>query len=827
MDFSLCSSRRLREKVFRGRRTIRVTPRLEILEDRLVPSTDFVQTNLISDVPGLAQITNANSVNAWGLTAGPTSPFWVANQGSGTSTLYSASQPQTQVVPLVVNIPANPTDNPLPAHGSPTGTVFNTSGTGFNVSEGTKSGSSIFLFATTDGVIAGWSPGVDRTNALVGAKNNGAVYTGLAIGTDSKGNTLLYAADFSKNTIDVYDQNFTLVTSLPGNFTDPNLPSGYRVFNVQAINNKLYVEYAPFNPATGGVLAGTGNGVVDVYTTDGKLDKAVNGTGRLISNGPLNDPWGIALAPSNFGAFSNDLLVGNFGSGTINAFNAKTGKFVGELMTSSGQPFDVEHLWALEFGNGSAAGPANTLFFTAGLTSHFGSGTGTPHGLFGSIQAVPTLSDKAPIVTNLGQLPEQVVPTTPANGDVNPYGVAFVPQDFQGGGLLAPGDILVSNFNDSSNVQGTGSTIVKIAPDGSQSVFFQGQQGLGLTTALGILPQGFVLVGSAPATTVNGQNTVGNGGLIVLDSSGNEVMELSDSALLQGPWDLTIHNVDATHAQVFVSNVLSGTVTRIDLTIPKGGTPQVESETQIASGFAHRTDPNALVVGPTGLAFDAKTDTLYVASTGDNAIYAIRHAATTQHDNGRGQVVVQDPQHLHGPLGLTLAPNGDLIAANGDAVNTDSNHLNELVEFTPNGKFVGQFQIDGGAAGGAFGLAVQRIGDQVRFAAVDDNTNTLNIWTFQTDKSDTNGGKDHHDDDLPMSSGNSHMQGSDPSMSSSSLSSSNNPLVQQIDAFFQSLNAAVHSLESSILAMDPGLSSLISMFNADLDALEAMIVNKL
>jgi uncharacterized protein (TIGR03118 family) len=775
-----------------------------------------VQTNLVSDVSGLAQITNANSVNAWGLTAGPTSPFWVANQGSGTSTLYNASQPQSQVVPLVVSIPANPTDNPLPAHGSPTGTVFNIAGSGFNVTGNGKSGSSIFLFATTDGVIAGWSPSVDPTHALVGTTNAGAVNTGLAIATDSKAGTLLYAADFSKNTVDVYDQNFTLVTTLPGKFTDPNLPAGYRVFNVQAINNKLYVEYAPFDSATGGVLPGTGNGVVDVYNTDGTLDKAVNGTGRLITNGPLNDPWGVALAPSNFGAFSNDLLVGNFGSGTINAFNATTGKFIGQLMTSAGQPFDVEHLWALEFGNGSAAGPANTLFFTAGLTSHFGTGTGTPHGLFGSIQPVPTLADKAPIVPNLGQLPEQIVPTTPANGDLNPYGVAFVPQDFQGGGSLAPGDILVSNFNDSSNAQGTGSTIVKIAPDGSQSVFFQGQQGLGLTTALGVLPQGFVLVGSAPATTVNGQNTVANGGLLVLDSSGNEVMDLSDSALLQGPWDLTINNVDATHSQVFVSNVLSGTVTRIDLTIPKGGTPEVESETQIASGFAHRTDPNALVVGPTGLAYDAKSDTLYVASTGDNAIFAIRHAATTQHDNGRGQAVVQDPQHLHGPLGLTLAPNGDLIAANGDAVNTDPNHLNELVEFTPKGKFVGQFQIDGGPAGGAFGLAAQQIGGQVRFAAVDDNTNTLHIWTFQTKKADTSDDDDHDDDD----------HGNDRPMSSSSMSSANNPLIPQIDAFFQSLNAALHSLESSILAMDPQLSGLISMFNADLAALEMMIDGK-
>jgi hypothetical protein len=324
-----------------------------------------------------------------------------------------------------------------------------------------------------------------------------------------------------------------------------------------------------------------------------------------------------------------------------------------------------------------------------------------------------------------------------SNGDVNPYGVAFVPQNFQGGGKLAPGDILVSNFNDSGNTQATGSTIVEIGPNGQQSTFFQGAQGLGLNTALGVLPQGFVLVGSAPATTVNGVNTVSDGAILILDSNGNQVGQVSDSALLQGPWDLTINNVDKTHAQVFVSNVLSGTVTRLDLFIPPGGTPQVESETQIASGFAHGTNGSALVVGPTGLAFDAKRDILYVASTADNAIHAIRNAAFTQRDEGKGRLVVQDPQHLHGPLGLVLAPNGDLIVANGDAQNPDPNHPNELVEYTRKGKFVGQFQLDPGTPGAAFGIAVQQVGDQVRFAAVNDNTNTVEVWTFQTEE--------HHD----------------------------------------------------------------------------------
>jgi hypothetical protein len=305
--------------------------------------------------------------------------------------------------------------------------------------------------------------------------------------------------------------------------------------------------------------------------------------------------------------------------------------------------------------------------------------------------------------------------------------VAFVPQGFAGGGVLNPGDILVSNFNDSTNTQGTGTTIVRITPDGQHSVFFPGEPGLGLTTALGVLKNGFVIVGNVP-TDANG--TAQQGSLLIIDSSGHLVTTLSDPALLDGPWDLAINDM-GDQAQVFVSNVLSGTVTRIDLKLPDGGMPVVESETQIASGYATRTDPNALVVGPTGLAFDPKRDVLYVASTGDNAIFAIPNAAVTQHDHGMGDLVFQDSAHLHGPLGLVLAPNGDLIASNGDAQNQDPNQLNELVEFTPQGKFVAQFQLDPGGAGGAFGIALSTDNGELRFAAVDDNTNTLHIWTFQ------------------------------------------------------------------------------------------------
>src|SRR5262249_54046890 len=208
-----------------------------------------------------------------------------------------------------------------------------------------------------------------------------------------------------------------------------------------------------------------------------------------------------------------------------------------------------------------------------------------------------------------------------------------------------PGDLLVSNFNNSANVQGRGSTIVRITPEGGRTVFFNGIPGqtLGLTTALGVLKSGFVLVGNVP-TDANGVPQQGS--LIILDSNGKVVTQLTDSALLDGPWGLALNDMGST-AQVFVANVLSGTVTRIDLTIPTGGTPQVVRETQIASGYAPRRASKGVARGPTGLASAPERDVLYAASTLDNKIFAIRNAAPPRHDHGTGRVVFDDPTHLH------------------------------------------------------------------------------------------------------------------------------------------------------------------------------------
>ena len=329
------------------------------------------------------------------------------------------------------------------------------------------------------------------------------------------------------------------------------------------------------------------------------------------------------------------------------------------------------------------------------------------------------------ILQSLPRVPQVRVSTVPANGDLNPYGVAFVPQGFHGGGNLSSGDILVSNFNNSANLQGTGTTIVSIAPSGRQSLFFQGSKGLGLTTALGVLEGVFVFVGNVP-TTDGTCATVQPGSLLILDSQGHQVMNLANPTLLDGPWDLALVD-NGERARLFVSGVLSGAVVRFDVTLA-GGKISVANGVQIAGGYAHRCDPNALVVGPTGLAYDSERDVLYVASTGDNAIYSVPNAGARQTSVGTGGVVYSDNAHLHGPLSLVLAPNGNLITANGDAVNPDPNHPSELVEFTVQGRFVAERSVNSTGTGGAFGIALASSGEALRFAAVDDILNALDVW---------------------------------------------------------------------------------------------------
>lgn len=323
----------------------------------------------------------------------------------------------------------------------------------------------------------------------------------------------------------------------------------------------------------------------------------------------------------------------------------------------------------------------------------------------------------------------RVVSTIPANGDVNPYGVATVPRGFPQGGTVNPGDILVSNFNSIANLQGTGTTIVSIQSTGPASLFFQGTAPLGLTTALNILHAGFVLVGNFPSPDLSGNClTATAGSILVIDRNGMQVGSITDPSI-NGPWDSALIDNGNT-AKFFVANALNGTVVRLDLEVGAGGVT-LKKATQIASGYGHQCDAVTFVDAPTGLVFDPESGNLFVASSLDNAVFAVSNAAGRTHDGGQGQIIYKDPVHLHGALAMVAAPNGDLLVSNNDAVgiNPDPNQPSEIVEFTKGGKFVREISVDQ-AGGGSFGLDVATFGDKARFSFVDDNVNALSVWTF-------------------------------------------------------------------------------------------------
>jgi uncharacterized protein (TIGR03118 family) len=333
----------------------------------------YDRVNLVSDIPGVADRTDSNLVNPWGMAFSPTGPLWIADNHSGVSTDYDGTgAPFPTTSPLIVAIPP-PAGSPADAVAAPTGTVFN-GGSDFSVSAGGKSGNARFIFATEDGTISGWNPAVDAMNAIlkVDRSATGAVYKGLAMGRNA-GNSFLYATNFNAGTVDVFDSSFNAVPA-SGAFVDPTLPLGYAPFGIANIGGMLLVTYAEQNEFKHDDHSGPGHGFIDVYTTAGVLVR------RLVSGGALNSPWGLALAHRKFGRFSNALLVGNFGDGRINAFAPDTGTFLGALENQRGEPIAIQGLWGLTFGNGAAAGPSNVLFFTAGIA-------GEDHGLFGAIHA--------------------------------------------------------------------------------------------------------------------------------------------------------------------------------------------------------------------------------------------------------------------------------------------------------------------------------------------------------------------------------------------------------------------------------------------------------
>jgi len=337
------------------------------------PQLTFVQTNLISDGSVPAMQTDLNFVNPWGVAFSSTGPFWVSDAGTGVTTIYDGTGAPFPVAGhTVIQIAAAPGQN---GTATPTGQTFNSTADGFQITDNGVTAKSAFIFVTTQGTISGWAPTVANGDTSVIAVDNSthnAAYTGVAL-SDTGQNDLLYAANFRNGTVDVFDQNWQQVNS----FTDSQLPDGYAPFNVAAIDDSLYVTYAKRNPAGPGDDPGPGHGFVDKFDLQGNLME------RVASSGPLDSPWGIAIAPDSFGKLAGDLLIGNFGDGTINVFNPDNDRFIGKLLGPDGKPLQNDKLWTMTPGNGGTGGDPNTLYFTAGIGDE-------QHGLFGSIAPPPS-----------------------------------------------------------------------------------------------------------------------------------------------------------------------------------------------------------------------------------------------------------------------------------------------------------------------------------------------------------------------------------------------------------------------------------------------------
>lgn len=320
----------------------------------------FKVTNLVTDdqTVNAARITDTSLRNAWGISASPSSPFWVSANGSGVSTLYRVNPSNDATTKQALTVV-------IPDAGNVTGQVFN-GGSGFNGDR--------FLFVSEDGTISGWRGALGSTaeRFQVGSPDN--VYKGVAL-ADVGGNTYLYAANFHTGSIDVL-KGTPGAPNLTGNFTDPNLPANYAPFNIQLLGGKLYVTYALQDGSGHDDVPGAGHGFVDVFDTQGNL------LNRVATMGELNSPWGLAIAPSSFGSFAGDLLVGNFGDGTIGAFDLATNSFVGKLPGLDGNPLVIDGLWGLSVGNDGSGGSSQAIYFAAGPDDE-------QHGLFGSIRFVP------------------------------------------------------------------------------------------------------------------------------------------------------------------------------------------------------------------------------------------------------------------------------------------------------------------------------------------------------------------------------------------------------------------------------------------------------
>jgi uncharacterized protein (TIGR03118 family) len=444
---------------------------LGVLSANAQNTNAYLQTNLVSNVKGGALVVDPNLVDPWGISFSAASPFWVSNHLTGTSTLYNGAG---AINATVVTIPPGAA-SPAGSIGRPTGQVRNGTANVFKLANGTAAS---FIFATEDGTISGWNGG---TVAAIMADNSAAkaVYKGLAIGTSAGGPTL-YAANFRSGAIDVFNSSWA-PTTLAGTFTDSAILPGYAPFNIWNLNNNLYVTYAKQDANKLLDVTGPGNGYVSVFDLNGNLlnhlldDHSIAGLFR----GPvLNSPWGVAIAPAAWGAFGGALLVGNFGDGRINAFNATNGNFLGALKDGAGLTIVNVGLWAIAFGNGGSGGDINTLYFLAGVPN----GSTTPRGLLGSIAPPAAISAIVNAASELSGpvAPGEIVRITGQTVGPSPAVTATIPPASSlaltlggttatVGGLAAP--ILYTNGNQ-TNIQIpnglTGTTADVILATGSQ-----------------------------------------------------------------------------------------------------------------------------------------------------------------------------------------------------------------------------------------------------------------------------------------------------------------------------------------------------------------------
>lgn len=388
----------------------------------------YLQHNLVADTPGVADVTDPNLVDAWGISESSTSPFWISDNGTGLTTLYNTSG---AIIPLVVTI-APPKGQTSAA--APSGQVYNNT-QAFVLANGKPAS---FIFVTEDGTVSAWNGGAETT-LEVDNSASGAVYKGVALGANASG-PLLYAANFNAGTVDVFNGTFAPAKT-EGSFTDPNLPAGYAPFNIANLNGNLYVTYAVQDAMKHDDVAGPGNGIVDIFDMDGNYLK------RLISNGPLNSPWGMAIAPSGFGAFGGALLVGNFGDGWINAFDPNAGTMLGSLQDIRGNTIAIDGLWGIIFGNGGSGGDANTLYFTAGPDKE-------QHGLFGSLAAAPPVSPN--VINSASNLDGPIAP----GEAITLTGTNLGPTQLAAGIIPATGSLSTSLSNTSVTVNGTPAPII-------------------------------------------------------------------------------------------------------------------------------------------------------------------------------------------------------------------------------------------------------------------------------------------------------------------------------------------------------------------------------